>query len=94
MCGKGRCKLRSLHREKWAKWPGDIQCRLEELESLGEALRAHHLYPNIVRDLKRREPEDRDWELVWQDLKQNGFPYDRVDLWNNALEWWELSKSS
>ncbi len=74
--------------------PEFIQRRLEELESLGEALRAHHLYPNIVRDLKRREPEDRDWELVWQDLKQNGFPYDRVDLWNNALEWWKLSKSS
>ena len=54
MCGKGRVSSGASPGKMGKMARKSIERRLEELESLGEALRAHHLYPNIVRDLKRR----------------------------------------
>jgi hypothetical protein len=70
------------------------ELRVQELQALGLSLSMHPQCAAILRDLKRKDPDDQVWEQVHQDLSQNGFPYDPVELWNNALEWWKTFKSS
>ena len=92
MCGKEDVSS-ELHREKWAKWPGVDEHGLKNWNPWGRPC-ARITFTRTSCGTSRQGARGRDWELVSQDLKQNGFPYDRVDLWNNALEWWKLSKSS
>jgi hypothetical protein len=63
--------------------------RAAKLLELGEALQELSFFPQLKRDLERKNPEDSLWEdaLVLVNSK-NGNKYTFSTLWSDAIDWY------